>query len=156
MDNLGLNYMDMVGQRPVRRKAGRPKGVPAIVDIPDMHRSTPQKKGVKPMSTDRDVGKPKSSIQILGDLPELFASLSEQIVALTASNERNNAVQEAQLKQSELLLTRIDGMASELHALVILMSEMVTLQSYMMDNDTLDSDSRSHREKVANLVENGD
>lgn len=156
MDNLGLNYMDMVGQRPVRKKMGRTNGVSAIVDIPDLHRSTPQKKGIKSMNTDRDVAKPKSSIQMLGELPELFASLSEQIAALTASNERNNAVQEAQLKQSELLLTRIDGMASELHALVILMSEMVTFQSYMMDNTTLDSDSRSHREKVANLVENGD
>ena len=156
MDNLGLNYMEMVSQRPVRRKAARSNSVSAVVDIPAVTQNRQPMKGVKHVSVDRDVGKTKSSIKTLSELPELFSSLSDQVTALSKSNDRNNAIQEAQLKQSELLLTRIDGMANELHALVILMSEMVTLQSYMMDNDTLDSDSRSHREKVAALVEHGD
>lgn len=156
---MGVNYMAMITPRrdAINRMTNSGSSVkPQVAGVQQQRNRNIVKKGLDVVSEKKKNQAKPTSMQALSELPDLISTLNEAVGELSENTKQSIRLQEQQTRQNDLVLTRIDGMAQELHALVILMSEMVTLQSYLMTPDTLDADSRSHREKVANLVKNGD
>ena len=82
--------------------------------------------------------------------------LNQALAAMVESNRRLEKAADSQNRTTEMLLGRMDAITHEMHAMTIFLSELVTYQSYILDDSTVDADSRLNRERVVNKVLQGD
>lgn len=158
LGEVELDYQNMmshgmngrVAKTPQRK---RPVVVPALSGN-DAVGKTAKKRGNSGMS--QDPSKKVTTMQAIGELPALMNDLNQALAAMVESNRRLEKAADSQNRTTEMLLGRMDAITHEMHAMTIFLSELVTYQSYILDDSTVDADSRLNRERVVNKVLQGD